>query len=124
MPRILLQIASVFSPNRVFVYSIVSFFAILAVIANALNKHSTFYAAAVHLSRSNGNVLVSLSSAYLISHPLICVIKVLANFAFLLSLTLNRLIQAVFFGELRMAEVEVCKFLYSLHNTYTPPAPL
>ncbi|TDL24187.1 hypothetical protein BD410DRAFT_111888 [Rickenella mellea] len=89
LPRQFLQpYISAFAPHRVFVYSIISSAALLAVIANALRNHSNFYAVAVFLSKSNGTVLV------------------LANFCFVITIILGRLLQQIFFGPLRSQEVE------------------
>ncbi|KAH8119360.1 hypothetical protein DFH11DRAFT_1849016 [Phellopilus nigrolimitatus] len=88
MPTQLQHYASSFTSHRVLLYSVFSIGAVLAVIANALKKHSNFYSVAVYLSKSNGTVVV------------------LANFGLLLALLSGRLMQQIFFGPLRAMEVE------------------
>lgn len=58
MPVQLQQYASSIAAYRVILYSGLSIGAVLAVIANALKKHSNFYSVAVYLSKSNGTVVV------------------------------------------------------------------
>ncbi|KAI5123985.1 hypothetical protein M0805_006396 [Coniferiporia weirii] len=80
--------ASSVTSHRVLLYGVFSVGVVLAVVANALKKHSNFYSVAVYLSKSNGTVVV------------------LANFGVLLAILFGRLLQQVFFGPLRAMEVE------------------
>ncbi|EJD03016.1 uncharacterized protein FOMMEDRAFT_123168 [Fomitiporia mediterranea MF3/22] len=88
MPIQLQHYASSVASHRVLLYTALSIAAVLAVVANALKRHSNFYSVAVYLSKSNGTVVV------------------IANFGLLLALLAGRLLQQVFFGPLRPMEVE------------------
>ncbi|KAJ7078905.1 hypothetical protein B0H15DRAFT_788594 [Mycena belliarum] len=74
--------------HRIFLYAVLSFFAVTAAIANALRNYSNFYSVAIYLSKSSRSVLI------------------LANFGFLVALLVAHAIQRIFFGALRPSEIE------------------
>ncbi|KAJ4468273.1 hypothetical protein J3R30DRAFT_3715202 [Lentinula aciculospora] len=80
-------LASVTS-HRILVYGLLSTFAVLATIGNALKSHSNFYSVTIYLSKSSRSILI------------------LANFSFLLALIGGHIVQRIFFGSLRPNEVE------------------
>lgn len=86
---------------RVYAYSIISTFAAFATVAVAFSERSNFYASVVFLGRSNGCLLV------------------LLNFLLVIALVVGRILQLVYFGQLRRSEVElVCeRSWYSLVGT-------
>ena len=107
MPNQLQHYASQVASYRVLLYTTVSVGAVLAVIANALRKHSNFYSVAVYLSKSNGAVVVSTWNKSEARMPCRTFLQVIANFGLLLALLAGRLLQQIFFGPLRAMEVEV-----------------
>ncbi|KAJ7072425.1 hypothetical protein C8F01DRAFT_1103964 [Mycena amicta] len=74
--------------HRILIYSLFSFAAVSAAIANALRNYSNFYSVAIYLSKSSRSVLV------------------LANFGFLVALLAAHVVQKIFFGALRPSEIE------------------
>ncbi|KAJ7497124.1 hypothetical protein FB451DRAFT_218163 [Mycena latifolia] len=76
------------SAHRIFLYTLLSFFAVTAAIANALRNYSNFYSVAIYLSKSSRSVLI------------------LANFGFLVALLVAHAVQKLFFGALRPSEIE------------------
>ncbi|KAJ3749169.1 hypothetical protein DFH05DRAFT_1520777 [Lentinula detonsa] len=80
-------LASVTS-HRVLVYGLLSSFAVLATIGNALKNHSNFYSVTIYLAKSSRSLLI------------------LANFSFLVALLGGHIVQKIFFGSLRPNEVE------------------
>ncbi|KAJ3864089.1 hypothetical protein EV359DRAFT_41785 [Lentinula novae-zelandiae] len=74
--------------HRILVYGLLSSFAVLATIGNALKSHSNFYSVTIYLSKSSRSILI------------------LANFSFLLALIGGHVVQRIFFGSLRPNEVE------------------
>ncbi|KAJ1035162.1 hypothetical protein NDA18_000759 [Ustilago nuda] len=86
---------------RVYTYNILSTFAALLAVGTAFNERSNFYAAVVFLGRSNGCLLI------------------LLNFLLVIALVAGRILQLLFFGQLRRSEVElVCeRSWYSLVGT-------
>ncbi|RPD54199.1 hypothetical protein L227DRAFT_556717 [Lentinus tigrinus ALCF2SS1-6] len=81
-------LTSAMTSNRIFLYCVLSTFAVVATIANACRAHSNFYSVSIYLSRSSRSVLL------------------LANFGFLCSLLFGRVLQKLFFGTLQPREVE------------------
>ncbi|EGN99524.1 hypothetical protein SERLA73DRAFT_52227 [Serpula lacrymans var. lacrymans S7.3] len=81
-------LASSLVAHRVLLYSLISTLAISATITNALRNHSNFYSVAIYLSKSSRSVLI------------------LANYGALIALLGGRIVQHIFFGALRPAEVE------------------
>jgi E3 ubiquitin-protein ligase synoviolin len=101
------NVTSYLLSHRVLFYTLTSTVAVSATIASALQDHSNFYSVAVYLSKSGRSVLVRFSDvccAYCI--PL-TFYQVLVNFALLIALACARLVQQIFFGDLRPLEVEV-----------------
>ncbi|CBQ67955.1 conserved hypothetical protein [Sporisorium reilianum SRZ2] len=86
---------------RIYAYSIVSTLAALATVGIAFTERSNFYAAVVFLGRSNWCLLV------------------LLNFLLVIALVAGRILQLLYFGQLRRSEVElVCeRSWYSLVST-------
>lgn len=86
---------------RVYAYSILSTIAALLAVGTAFNERSNFYAAVVFLGRSNGCLLI------------------LLNFLLVVALVAGRILQLLFFGQLRRSEIElVCeRSWYSLVGT-------
>jgi E3 ubiquitin-protein ligase synoviolin len=99
-------VASTLNSHRVFLYALVSTLAVSATIANALKNQSNFYSVAICLSKSNRSVLVCVSCS-LFESCTDSLTQILANFGFILSLLCGRIVQQIFFGALRPAEVEV-----------------
>lgn len=79
---------SPFTTQRIALYGTASTFAALGVIARAFRQRSNFYAATVWLARSNGSMLI------------------LLNFAIFMTFIFGKIVQAIFFGQLRSIEVE------------------
>ena len=52
-------LTSVLTSNRIFLYCLLSTFAVIATIANACRAHSTFYSVSIYLANSSRSVLVS-----------------------------------------------------------------
>ncbi|EST06478.1 Zinc finger, RING-H2-type [Kalmanozyma brasiliensis GHG001] len=86
---------------RIYAYGIISTLAALYTVALAFDERSNFYAAVVFLGRSNGCLLV------------------LLNFLLVIALVAGRILQLLYFGQLRRSEVElVCeRSWYSLVGT-------
>lgn len=86
---------------RIYAYSILSTFAALATVGIAFTERSNFYAAVVFLGRSNGCLLM------------------LLNFLLVIALVAGRILQLLYFGQLRRSEIElVCeRSWYSLVST-------
>ncbi|KAJ6497885.1 hypothetical protein C8R45DRAFT_143536 [Mycena sanguinolenta] len=76
------------SSHRILLYTLFSFFAVVAAVANALRNYSNFYSVAIYLSKSSRSVLI------------------LANFSFLVALLAAHVVQKIFFGALRPSEIE------------------
>ncbi|KAF8316345.1 hypothetical protein DL93DRAFT_771273 [Clavulina sp. PMI_390] len=74
--------------HRLQLYGVFSTVLVSAVVASAFHKHSNFYSATVHLSRSSASVMV------------------LANYGGFLALLFGRLVQQIFFGRLTNQEIE------------------
>lgn len=51
-------LGSVFTSNRILLYSVFSTFAVLGAVINACRSHSNFYSVSIYLSRSSRSVLV------------------------------------------------------------------
>ena len=86
---------------RIYAYSILSTLVAFFTVAIAFSERSNFYAAVVFLGRSNGCLLI------------------LLNFLLVIALVAGRILQLLFFGQLRRSEVElVCeRSWYSLVGT-------
>nr|CDI51465.1 e3 ubiquitin ligase [Melanopsichium pennsylvanicum 4] len=86
---------------RIYAYSIISTLAAISTVSIAFSERSNFYAAVVFLGRSNGCLLV------------------LLNFLLVIALAAGRILQLLYFGQLRRSEVElVCeRSWYSLVGT-------
>ncbi|GAC99274.1 hypothetical protein PHSY_006875 [Pseudozyma hubeiensis SY62] len=86
---------------RIYAYGIISTLAAVSTVGIAFTERSNFYAAVVFLGRSNGCLLV------------------LLNFLFVIALVAGRILQLLYFGQLRRSEVElVCeRSWYSLVGT-------
>ncbi|KAJ7251772.1 hypothetical protein B0H12DRAFT_633127 [Mycena haematopus] len=76
------------SSHRILLYAVLSLFAVVAAVANALRNYSNFYSVAIYLSKSSRSVLI------------------LANFSFLVALLAAHVVQKIFFGALRSSEIE------------------
>ncbi|TCD64735.1 E3 ubiquitin-protein ligase hrd1 [Steccherinum ochraceum] len=81
-------VAASVTSNRIMLYAFFSTCAMLGAIANACINQSNFYSVMIHLSRSGRSVLI------------------LANFGFLATLFVGRVLQRIFFGPLQPREVE------------------
>ena len=84
----------------------------LGAIANACVSQSNFYSVMIHLSRSGRSVLVSFAQRARDFPPRSyklfgAALQILANFGFLATLFIGRVLQRVFFGPLQPREVEV-----------------
>jgi E3 ubiquitin-protein ligase synoviolin len=94
--------------HRVSLYTFASTLAVSATVVNALQNQSNFYSVAVYLSKSGASVLVASSCVLSLQENLPSFFpQVLANFSLLLALMCGRLVQQLFFGSLRVVEVEV-----------------
>ncbi|EPQ26408.1 uncharacterized protein PFL1_06056 [Pseudozyma flocculosa PF-1] len=76
------------TPERITLYGIASSVAAASVVFRAFRERSNFYAATVWLGRSNGCMLV------------------LLNFVLFMTLVFGRVVQKIFFGQLRAIEIE------------------
>ncbi|KAG8933209.1 E3 ubiquitin-protein ligase hrd1 [Tulasnella sp. 418] len=83
-----MPLTSLLSSHRTSVYALFSTFLVSGVVLNAFLIHSNFYSVAVYLSKSSGSVLA------------------LANFGFLVTLAVGKVLQQIFFGPLRQNELE------------------
>ena len=91
---------------RLFLYTLVSFAAALAVIANAMLKRGQFYPAVIYLSTSKLSLMVRAP----IEHPTpasICLPQVMGNAIFTMLVLVGKTAKVVFFGTLREVEIEV-----------------
>ncbi|KAJ9476635.1 ERAD-associated E3 ubiquitin-protein ligase HRD1 [Pseudozyma hubeiensis] len=86
---------------RIYAYGVISTLAAVSTVGIAFTERSNFYAAVVFLGRSNGCLLV------------------LLNFLLVIALVAGRILQLLYFGQLRRSEVElVCeRSWYSLVGT-------
>ena len=94
------------SSHKVLLYATLSSIAVSATIASALRRHSNFYSLAIHLSKSNRSVLVSVHLQHTTS-PHLNLRQILANFGLLVALLCAQCDQRLFFGSLRPQEIEV-----------------
>ena len=94
------------SSHKVLLYATMSSIAVSVTIASALRRHSNFYSLAIHLSKSNRSVLVSVHLQYTASLHL-NLRQILANFGLLVALLCAQCAQRLFFGSLRPQEIEV-----------------
>ncbi|SPO20222.1 related to HRD1 - ubiquitin-protein ligase [Ustilago trichophora] len=87
--------------RRIYAYGAISTLAAMCAVVEAFSERSNFYAAVVHLGRSNGCLLI------------------LLNFLLVIALVAGRILQLLYFGQLRRSEVElVCeRSWYSLVGT-------
>ena len=94
------------SSHKVLLYATLSSIAVSATIASALRRHSNFYSLAIHLSKSNRSVLVSVHLQHTTA-PHLNLRQILANFGLLVALLCAQCAQRLFFGSLRPQEIEV-----------------
>jgi E3 ubiquitin-protein ligase synoviolin len=108
------------SLSRIQAYGLVSTTIFVSTVINAFRQRSNFYAAAVYLSKSNACMMVSalLPSLQTLNAEMKSVtslfnvfslssLQILWNQAIYQTVLFGKLLQIIFFGELRLIEVEV-----------------
>jgi E3 ubiquitin-protein ligase synoviolin len=82
------SLTSVLNSHKLLLYSVISTVTVLVAIINSLQSYNNFYSIVVYLSKSSRSVVI------------------LANFTALASFICGKIVQCIFFGPLRPAEVE------------------
>ena len=114
------------SLSRMQAYGLVSTTIFVSTVINAFRQRSNFYAAAVYLSKSNACMMVSSPCALFSPSESVTSFvqrvtdnrpsQILWNQAIYQTVLFGKLLQIIFFGELRLIEVEV-SFSLSQHPT-------